>query len=324
MTTRTRYVLFGGAGMMAVGLAGGLAAWVSSSLPSLVLAQERPDELRYVPPEATILSFANVREVMDSDLRRRLREIQPELDGQREFRERTGIDIERDIEYVVGGLVPDGSSRTNGVAILAGRFDVERLEALALEHGGVAADYRGRRLITIGGEPVAMTFLEPDVIAIGSESVVRRTIDLPLAGGGIDSNDSLLDLLRHVDSGSTAWTVGRLDSAADGEWLPDQVESQVSQVAAFAVGARVDGGVSGTLTAEAHDEETGRNLRDLLQGLLALARLQVGSRPELRGLLDSIRLTSAGANVTLAFDLSSEAVLELLPDRSDADVANAP
>ncbi|MYK87603.1 MAG: hypothetical protein F4018_04235, partial [Acidobacteria bacterium] len=76
MTTRTRYVLLGGAGVMAVGLAGGLAAWVSSRLPPLV-AQERPDELRYVPPEATILSFANVREVMDSDLRRRLHEIQP-------------------------------------------------------------------------------------------------------------------------------------------------------------------------------------------------------------------------------------------------------
>ena len=324
MTTRTRYVLFGGAGLMAVGLAGGLAAWVSSSLPSLVLAQERPDELRYVPPEATILSFANVREVMDSDLRRRLREIQPELDGQREFQERTGIDIERDIEYVVGGIVPDGSNDTSGVAILAGRFDVERLEALALEHGGAASDYRGRRLITIAGEPVAMAFLESGVIGIGSESVVRRTIDLSSTRGGGDSNDSLIDLLRHVDSGSTAWTVGRLDDAAGGEWLPDQVESQVSQVAAFAVGVRVNGGVNGTLTAVARDEETGRNLRDLLQGFLALARLQVGSRPELSGLLDAIRLTSDGTNVTLAFDLPSEAVLELLPDRSETDAATVP
>ena len=324
MTTRTRYVLFGGAGMMAVGLAGGLAAWVSSSLPSLVLAQERPDELRYVPPEATILSFANVREVMDSDLRRRLREIQPELDGQREFQERTGIDIERDIEYMVGGIVPDGSNDTSGIAILAGRFDVERLESLALEHGGAASDYRGRRLITIAGEPVAMAFLEAGVIAIGSEPVVRRTIDLPATGGGGDSNDSLLGLLRHVDSGSTAWTVGRLDGAAGGGWLPDQVESQVSQVAAFAVGVRVNGGVNGALTAVARDEETGSNLRDLLQGFLALARLQAGSRPELRGLLDSIRLTSVGTNVTLTFDLPSDAVLELLPDRSRTDSATVP
>ena len=324
MTTRTRYVLLGGAGLMAVGLAGGLTAWMSSSLPSRVLAQERPDELRYVPPEATILSFADVRQVMDSDLRRRLREIQPELDGQREFQERTGIDIERDIEYVVGGIVPDGSNDTSGIAILAGRFDVERLEALALEHGGTAADYRGRRLIAIAGEPVAMAFLESGVIAIGSEPVVRRTIDLPSSGGGVDSNDALMGLLRHVDSGSTAWTIGRLDETAGGEWLPDEVESQVSQVAAFAAGVQVNGGVSGTLTAVARDEETGRNLRDLLQGFLALARLQVGSRPELRGLLDSIRLAVAGPNVTLAFDLPSDAVLELLPDRSGAAAATVP
>lgn len=323
MTTRTRYVLLGGAGVMAVGLAGGLVAWVSSSLPPLV-AQERPDELRYVPPEATILSFANVREVMDSELRRRLREIQPELDGQREFQERTGIDIERDIEYVVGGLVPDGSDDTSGIAILAGNFDADRLETLALEQGGAASDYRGSRLITIADESVAMAFLEAGVIAVGSETLVRRTIDLPFGGGGVDSNDSLMGLLRHVERGSTAWTIGRLDDPRGGEWLPDEVESQVSQVAAFAAGARVNGGVSGTLTAETRDEETGRNLRDLLQGFLALARLQVGSRPELGGLLDSIRLTAVGANVTLAFDLPSDAVLELLPDRSDADVAAAP
>jgi hypothetical protein len=324
MTTRTRYVLLGGAGMMAVGLAGGLAAWVSSSLPSLVLAQERPDELRHVPPEATILSFVNVREVMGSDLRRRLREIQPELDGQREFQEQTGIDIERDIEYMVGGVVPDGSDGTSGIAILSGRFDVERLEALALEHGGAASDYRGRRLVTIAEEPVAMAFLESGVIAIGSESVVRRTIDLPFEGGGVDADDPLLGLLSHVDSGSTAWTVGRFDNAAGGAWLPDEVESQVSQVAAFAVGVQVNGGVNGTLTAVARDEETGRNLRDLLQGFLALARLQVGSRPELRGLLDSIRLTSVGTNLTLAFDLSADAVLELLPVRSEAEAATIP
>ena len=323
MTTRTRYVLLGGAGVMAVGLAGGLAAWVSSRLPPLV-AQERPDELRYVPPEATILSFANVREVMDSDLRRRLHEIQPELDGQREFQERTGIDLERDIDYVVGGLVPDGTDDTRGIAILAGSFDVDRLETLALEQGGAASDYRGRRLITIPDESVAMAFLEAGVIAVGSEQLVKRTIDLPFAEGGVDANDSLMGLLRHVERGSTAWTIGRLDDPRSGEWLPDEVESQVSQVAAFAAGARVNGGVSGTLTAEARDEETGRNLRDLLQGFLALARLQVGSRPELRGLLDSIQLTAVGTNVTLTFDLPSDAVLELLPDRSDADVAAAP
>ena len=324
MTTRTRYALLGGAGVMAVGLAGGLAAWVSSSLPSLVLAQERPDELRYVPSEATILSFANVREVMDSELRRRLREVEPELDGQREFQERTGIDIERDIEYVIGGVVPNGPDATSGIVILSWRFDFERLEALALEHGGAVGEHRGRPLITIAEEPVAMAFLESGVIAIGSEAVVRRIVDLPVTGGGVDSDDSLMGLLHYVDSGATAWTVGRFDNAVGSQWLPEQVESQVSQVAAFAAGLHVNGGVSGSLTAVARDEETGRNLRELLQGLLALARLQVGSRPELRGLLDSIRLTSAGTNVTLAFDLPSDAVLELLPDRSDADVATVP
>ena len=310
--------MLGGAGVLVAGLVGGLAAWLSDNLPGLVLAQERPDELRYVPSEATILSFANVRAVMDSDLRRRLREIQPDLGGQREFRNRTGIDIEQDIDYVVAGLVPDGSDDVSGIAVLAGRFDAARIEALAVGLGGTASEHQGRRLVTVGDGALAMGFLEPGVVALGSELLVRRAVDLPSTGGAVDSNAELMDLLRHVDDGSTAWTIGRLDDPGAGDWLPDQVEAQVSQVEGFALGGRVNGGVSGTLTAEATDEETGRNLRDLLQGFLALARLQAGSRPELNGLLDSIQLDGAGASVTLSFELPAEVVLELLPDPSES------
>lgn len=317
MTTRTRYVVLGGAGVLVAGLAGGLGAWLSGNLPGLVLAQERPDELRYLPAEATLISFANVREVMDSELRRRLREIQPDLGRRREFRERTGIDIEEDIDYFVAGLVPEGPNDVGGIAVLTGRFDAARLETLAVAVGGSASEHGGRRLVTVGGDALAMGFLEPGVVALGSEALVRRAVDLP-SDGGVDSDERLMGLLRHVGDGSTAWTVGRLDDGAAGEWLPDEVEQQVSQVTGFAVGGRVNGGVSGTLTAEAADEETGRNLRDLLQGFLALARLQADSRPELGGLLDSIRLSAAGATVTLSFELPADVVLELLPDPSDA------
>lgn len=317
MTTRTRYVVLGGAGVLVAGLAGGLGAWLSGNLPGLVLAQERPDELRYLPSEATLISFANVRDVMDSELRRRLREIQPDLGGRREFRERTGIDIEEDIDYFVSGLVPDGPNGVSGIAVLAGRFDASRLETLAVAVGGSATEHGGRRLVTVGDGALAMAFLEPGVVALGSEALVRRAVDLPSTGGGVDSNERLMGLLRHVGEGSNAWTVGRLDDGAAGDWLPDEVEQQVSQVTGFAVGGRVNGGVSGTLTAEAADEETGRNLRDLLQGFLALARLQADSRPELGGLLDSIRLSATGATVTLSFELPAEVVLELLPDPSD-------
>jgi hypothetical protein len=63
--------------------------------------------------------------------------------------------------------------------------------------------------------------------------------------------------------------------------------------------------------AEAGDEEAAKNLRDVVRGFLALARLQAGSRPELQGLLQSLELGGAGKTVALSFDVPAQ-VFDLL------------
>ena len=85
----------------------------------------------------------------------------------------------------------------------------------------------------------------------------------------------------------------------------------------------MNGGVRGRLTAEATDAETGRNLHDLVQGFLALGRLQAVERPELAALLNALQLSSDGANVMLSFDLPADALLELIPGQ-DAPAPGAP
>lgn len=325
MTTETRYVVFGGGGLVVAGLAVGLAAWLAGGLPAL--AQGQPDELRYLPADAAVMSFANVREVMDSALRERLREREPEGRGTDAVENWTGIDIDTDIDRVVAALAPGGQDDAEALAILAGRFDPARIESLAIARGGIRIEHAGRPLILLEtdpddplGEDAAMAFLDPDVLAIGSEGLVRDALD---GGAGAETNERLMTLLEHVDEGSTAWTVGHLDNLQGSPWLPEQLMSQVSQISAFALGGEVNDGVRGRLTAEAVDEETGRNLRDLLQGFLALARLQAAERPELAGVLNALQLTSSGPNVMLTFDLTADALLQLIPDQGAPD-AGAP
>ncbi len=318
MSKGTRYIVFGGGGLLVAGLAIGLAAWLGSGLPTEVLAQGRPDELRYLPADAAVVSFANVREVMDSDLRERLRERESETEGPAAFENRTGIDLDRDIDRVVAALAPGRQDDAEGIVVLAGRFDAARIESLAIASGGIRIEHAGRPLILLDrnredpdGDTTAMSFLEADVLTLGSESLVRQALD---GGSGAETNDQLMTLLERVEDGSTAWTVGRLDTLEGSEWVPDQLAPQMSQVSAFALGGQVNGGVRGQLTAEATDEETGRNLRDLVQGFLALGRLQATERPELAALLEALQLTSSGPNVTLTFDLPADTLLDLLPD----------
>jgi len=338
MTARTRHVFLGGIIIVALGLLAGFSAYLSGGMPAVAVAQERPPEFRYVPVDASVVGFADVRGLMDSDLRDRLRGLESESQSKDrlEFQERTGINIENDIDRVVAGLVPNGSDQPRGIIVLTGRFDVDRLEALALENGGTVSDYEGRRLIAMSRElgsraesdaeetpELTMAFVEPDILALGSDEILRQVLDLPSDGDGVGGSEELMGLLRHVDDASTAWTIGRLDGRGVEGWIPNQMGSQILQMSAFAIGSQINGGISGTVMVETRDEAAGRNLHSLVQGFMALARMQSNSRPEVARLIDSFRLEAVGINLTLSFDLSSDLLLQLIPNNSETGSAGA-
>src|SRR6187401_107974 len=104
MTKRTRYFMAVSAGIVVVGLGTGLVAYYGGGFPSLSASRSGPSELSYVPADAAVVAFANVREVMDSQLRQRLKQVLPQEQGQKEFQTETGIDIEHDIDYVVAAM----------------------------------------------------------------------------------------------------------------------------------------------------------------------------------------------------------------------------
>src|SRR5687767_12033354 len=111
MTIRTRYFVITSLLVLAVGLGTGLLAYYVG-LPGGLIGRDGPEELQYVPRDAAVVAYAQVREIMISDVRQQIRRVVPPgaEDGQRQFQERTGIDIESDIDHVVASLqpAPDG------------------------------------------------------------------------------------------------------------------------------------------------------------------------------------------------------------------------
>ena len=321
MEVRTRYVVFGGTGVLIVGFFCGLVAFHESRPSMLAEVQEGPSQFRYLPADASVVAFANVRDVIYSGSWQRLRETRPELDGEREFQEQTGIDIENDIDEVVACLVPKGSGTADGLVILSGRFSTTRLEALARARGATLGEYEGRRLVkTVAGESeVAMAFVEDGVVALGSERTIRRAIDLVATGDDITSNALLMSMFGNIESGSDAWVIGRLDDSTVPAWLPEVVATQTQKVAAFAATVRINGGVSGMVTVETRDDEAGQNLHDILQGFLVLTRMQTISQPELRTLLDSLKLSTLGTAVSLSFTFPLEIAQQFLSATAEQD-----
>src|SRR5215813_7538400 len=136
MTSKTRFFMLAATLVIVVGLCTGLVAYYGG-LPAFASTRTAgPEELKYVPADAAIVAYANVRDVMGSQFRQSLRQVLPDQDkqGQNEFQAHTGIDIERDIDHVVACVRPGATDADhNGFVLLRGNFDSTRLEALAKE-----------------------------------------------------------------------------------------------------------------------------------------------------------------------------------------------
>jgi hypothetical protein len=310
MSNRTRYFMLTAGAILAIGLTTGLVASYMG-LPVALSRAAGPDELQYVPADAAVVAFANVHELMTSNFRERFRKIEPDTQERDEFEQKTGVNIEQDIQTVVAAMMPGATSQepAGGMLVLArGRFDAARLEALALEHGGEVEDYQGKRLLTHvkdnGEADGAMGFIDVDLIAIGSYTAVKKAIDAG-AGNNIASNLELMRQVNELES-NNVWAVGRFDALANAGNLPSELQAQVPAVQWFSAAGHINGGVNGVFKAEAKDEAAAKNLYDLLNGFLALARMQAGTRPEIKTLVDSLQLTGDGKNVALSFSLPSE------------------
>ena len=320
MTTRTRYFVIISLVVLAVGVGASLVAYYVGFPTSAATQAGGPDELQLVPPDATLVAYVNVRDIMVSDLRQRLLAFVPlHGDGHQEFQDRTGIDIEADIDSVIAVVVPpanpavDEDSRASGLVLARGRFDEERIEALMRERGAAVEDYLGTRLIA-ADRRFAVAFPEPGLAAVGSPLVVRHALELNDGGDSVLTNDDIMNLVRGIDSGN-AWAVGRFDSLTAQAGLPQDLELRLPSITWFTASAYINGGAQGILRAEAADEESAAGMREVVVGLLAFARLQSASRPEFQTLLDAIQLGGTGTAIALSFDISATLLDQLIQSR---------
>jgi len=334
MTKRTRYFLMGSVAFLTVGLVAGLVAYFGG-IPG-ALAQAGPNELRYVPEDAVVVAYADVHDLMNSQFRQQVKAFEPNetSHGQNEFHEATGIDIERDVDYVVAcllpGQTPAAGKEKSGFVIAKGRFDRGRIESYIASHGGSSQEYRGKKLYlppvhetasdisehTGGHHEGALAFLDNEVVAFGSDGGVKRAIDLQFGGNNVSANAELYRMIKNVDGGN-AWAVGRFDVLTKNATLPEELASRIPPITWFSATGHVNGGVSGTLSVEAKDPAAAENLKQVVQGFMALARLQAGSnakQPEMATMLNSIQLSGTGNTVAVSFSVPAEA-LELLKQK---------
>ncbi len=329
MTTRTRYVVIASLLVVIIGIGTGFLAYYTGVSGGFQVDRDGPDELQFVPRDAAIVAYADVREIMQSEVGQKIRRATPLAeDGQAQFQDQTGINIESDIDSATASLqtLPDGT--TASLVIARGRFDDVRIEALMREHGAQVEDYNGKRVIETRdrprrvGDTLALTFLESGLVAIGSGRGVRAAIDLQKSGENVTRNSELMNLVRSLDRGD-AWAIGRLDALRADERLPRHIASQLSAITWFSISSELDVNIHGTVRADTRDDEAANNLRDVVRGFLALATLQAGTRPELQMLAQSLELGGTGKSVVLSFSIPGAVFDAFGANRDSAEKAPA-
>ncbi len=342
MTQKSRYFFIVAAAVLILGVGGGLMAYLAfrraAGVPPGV-----PPEIRFVPADAALVAYADVRALMRSELRR---ELFPSANtgahkGRQFMNDFAGIDVEKQVDHVVVFLersdssaqpapdsaqpAPDSFSAPRGIMLVQGTFEQARVEQFIRDRQGTIENHNGHAISVHrkGQDEVAVGFVRTGLLAVGEASLVRRVLDLSNDRSGktqdMTTNTELMNLIRDA-SGSTAWAVGHFDAVSRGMRLPNGVSRQVPPLRLVSAKANVNGGLKGTIRADTADQASAEQLREMVRGFLALARLHGGAKSEFEGALKSIQLSGTGNTVQMSFALSSETMRALAPYRRYGDL----
>lgn len=345
MNNRTRNFMVGSAAVLMVGLGAGLVAYYGG-LPGIAARHAGPQELAYLPANAAIVAYADVSQVMRSDFRQRMQSVLPDDEkgkGRMEFEQATGIDIERDIEAVTAALVQVKGDDQMPIVAIRGRFDEGRIESFAREHGAEVEVHQGVRVISMREKPrdeqteapaeepapegedaakprrehrhahPAMAFVEPGLLVFGSPAGVRAAIDHKRSGQNLTSNTELMARIAKLEGHANAWAIGRMDSLTERAELPQEMAIKLPALTWFEAAGHVNGGITGTLRAEARDDESAKNMRDMLNGVMALGRMQAQSNPQVQALMQSVTLGGGGKTIEITFNVPAELIDAVMP-----------
>ena len=307
MRNRTRLFVTVASATLAVGVAtAGVASYVGLERIGFGGGGTAAD-LAFIPGTAEFVAFADVRQLLDSGLRHTLQPTlpSPTSPDARNPLEEIGLNVETDVDSVVVAALPGVTGQqTMPLVVAHGRFDAARIEAALRNVGGAPSEYQGTRMVA--NDMVAVAFIQTGMLVVGQPASVRSALDTKTSGaGGVTTNEGLMRLVHRVEDSNT-WVVANFQSLQALKQLPGGVAGQLPAITWLAAGGQVGDGLSARIFAEGRDAQAAQDLREVVKGFVALARMQTGQQAALAELLNTVELSGEGNTVTLSFAVPAQ------------------
>lgn len=289
MKTRAWIAVAAGILLVSIGF-WGYARW--SPKPEV----QRNSLLSSMPTDASVILYANVREFRGSPFAAQLYGWlpRPEMDPEyTQFLQATGFDYERDLNRVAFALISNGHDGTTALALADGRFDVNKIRAYALQSG--TREWHGAREIffmpgAVRRRSLSFTFLRKDRIALTNGPDLAALLTTSPSRMDAQEWQKRFDRL----AGSPLFVVLRQDAASGVLLLPQapggfespQLATLLAKLPWITLAGKPgSGGLQVIAEGECPEENTERQLEDLLKGLLLLAQAGLQG-PKIRQQLD--------------------------------------
>lgn len=298
---------------------------IAAALSAIVLASCRPKPsativpdpalMPLIPADTTILSGIRLTQLKQTPIYARLKQ-EGKLRQLDEFREKTGIDLNKDIWEVVFA-----SNQRTGVALVRGQFTEGGIAGSGMEpklqrKGIRSFPYKGYTLS--GDETSAVAFLNSSVAIAGPASSVRSVIDARDGSAG-GPPKVLLDRLSTIPSSNQVWLISTAPLQGS---LPEGMQGPLGGLQKMPVDIR-EAVLTLDLTAGAKfqadiasgDAKAAEKLGAAIQAAIGVGRLMTkADQQDMLRFYDGIQVTKHEAQISVAASVP-ETVLENLIDQ---------
>jgi hypothetical protein len=302
--------------VLGISCAGAVMALYNSVTAS---AQIYPEALNNIPSDYQFVFGVNVQQATKSPMFAQLQQNGGMGRDLQSFIEKTGLDPQRDISYLVGAGRSGESARNQGVMIAIGQFDKNRITSyIRAKSTVVEKEYGGSSVLMIQNTKsdtapeMGIAFLNGQKMAMGDLESLKTVLDL---GGREDrsilSSETVGPLIRCINPDTMFWFAGNAGTILSKAPAQLPLAQSASSIKSFIGTLNISDAVTGKITAIAIDAPSAIKLADGIKGLIALGQLTGNQNPDLKALLGGLAVSQNSTEVTLAVNFPPELLQRL-------------